>query len=111
LPWEKVEKKYVFEKRNGKETLADLFQGRSQLIIYHFMFGPGWKEGCAGCSFHADHMDGAIQHLEHHDVSYVVVSRAPNENGPNYSLADWVRHHDRYDRDGFVQSTRSIRGS
>ena len=203
MPWEKVENKYVLEKRNGKETLADLFQGRSQLIIYHFMFGPGWKEGCAGCSFHADHMDGAIQHLEHHDVSYVVVSPAPfhemeafhkrmgwkfkwcrptaatstttttyrskkdsgevyyifenrdfqivessgtsvfyrdpednvfhtyssyarggdiflgaynyleitpkgrNENGPKYFLADWVRHHDRYDRGGF----RAVHGS
>ena len=77
LPWEKVEKKYAFEGRNGKETLPDLFQGRSQLIIYHFMFGPGWKEGCVGCSFLADHLDGAVQHLEHHDVSFVVVSRAP----------------------------------
>jgi len=201
LPWEKVEKKYAFEGRNGKETLPDLFQGRSQLIIYHFMFGPGWKEGCVGCSFLADHLDGAVQHLEHHDVSFVVVSRAPfdeieafhkrmgwkfkwvssygsdfnydyhvsfkkdsgkvyynfeeqdfqieessgtsvfyrdpmdnmfhtyssyarggdiflgaynylditpkgrNENGPNYSLADWVRHHDRYENGGFVQST------
>jgi predicted dithiol-disulfide oxidoreductase (DUF899 family) len=198
LPWEKVEKRYVFDGPNGKETLADLFQGRSQLITYHFMLGPGWKEGCVGCSFHADHMDGALQHLEHHDVSFVVVSRAPlaeiqafqkrmgwkfkwvssygsdfnydyqvsskensgkvyynyeeqdfqieeisgisvfyhepgsdvfhtyssyarggdiflgaynylditpkgrNENGPNYSLADWVRHHDRYDADGSV---------
>jgi predicted dithiol-disulfide oxidoreductase (DUF899 family) len=201
LPWEKVGKQYVFDGPNGKETLADLFQGRGQLITYHFMLGPGWKEGCVGCSFHADHMDGAIPHLEHHDVSFVVVSRAPlaeiqtfqkrmgwkfkwvssyetdfnydydvsfkeksdkvyynyqeqdflseemsgisvfahgaagevfhtyssysrggdiflgtynylditpkgrNENGPNYSLADWVRHHDRYDAEGFVAST------
>jgi predicted dithiol-disulfide oxidoreductase (DUF899 family) len=201
LPWEKIEKQYVFDGPGGKQTLQDLFQGHSQLIIYHFMMGPGWKEGCVGCSFHADHMDGAIQHLEQHDVSFVVVSRAPlaeiqdfqqrmgwkfkwlssngsdfnydfhvsfapnsskvyynfeeqdfkieelsgisafyhepggevvhtysnyarggdiflgtyhyldispkgrNEHGPNHSLADWVRHHDRYEADGFVHST------
>jgi predicted dithiol-disulfide oxidoreductase (DUF899 family) len=77
LPWQRVEKAYFFHTPNGGETLADLFAGRSQLIIYNFMFGPGWKEGCVGCSFHADHMDGARVHLEHHDVSFVVVSRAP----------------------------------
>jgi predicted dithiol-disulfide oxidoreductase (DUF899 family) len=77
LPWVKVEKKYVFDGPNGKETLADLFAGRSQLIVYHFMFGPGWKEGCVGCSFLADHIAGALVHLEHHDVTYVAVSRAP----------------------------------
>lgn len=77
LPWVKIEKNYVFEGPNGKETLADLFSGRSQLIIYHFMFGPGWKEGCVGCSFIADHIEGVLTHLENHDVSLVVVSRAP----------------------------------
>src|ERR1700733_1008685 len=77
LPWVKVEKTYVFDGPNGKETLADLFSGRSQLVIRHFMFGPGWEEGCVGCSFLADHLDGALVHLEHHDVSVVVVSRAP----------------------------------
>src|SRR5712692_3562859 len=77
LPWVKVEKSYVFDGPNGKETLADLFGGRSQLIIKHFMLGPGWKEGCVGCSFEVDHIEGALVHLEHHDVSYVVVSRAP----------------------------------
>src|SRR5262245_32178858 len=77
LPWVKVEKNYVFDGPKGKETLADLFDGRSQLIIYHFMFGPGWKEGCVGCSFLADNIDGALVHLEHHDVTYVAVSRAP----------------------------------
>lgn len=66
----------VFDGPGGKETLADLFQGRSQLITYHFMLGPGWKEGCVDCSFHADHMDGAVQHLAQHHVSFVVVSRA-----------------------------------
>src|SRR5512145_217201 len=77
LPWVKVDKTYVFDGPNGRETLADLFDGRSQLIVYHFMFGPGWKEGCVGCSFLADNIDGALVHLEHHDVKYVAVSRAP----------------------------------
>jgi predicted dithiol-disulfide oxidoreductase (DUF899 family) len=77
LPWVKVEKPYVFEGPNGKETLGDLFDGRSQLIVSHFMLGPGWKEGCIGCSFRSDHVDGALVHLEHHDVSLVTVSRAP----------------------------------
>jgi predicted dithiol-disulfide oxidoreductase (DUF899 family) len=77
LPWVKVDKKYVFDTPEGKKTLADLFAGSSQLIIRHFMFGPGWKEGCVGCSFASDHVEGALVHLEHHDVSYVTVSRAP----------------------------------
>src|SRR5262245_46781371 len=59
LPWVKVEKPYRFEGPDGQETLADLFDGRTQLFVYHFMFGPGWKEGCVGCSFIADHLDGA----------------------------------------------------
>src|ERR1700687_5074691 len=63
LPREKVEKRYEFDGPKGKETLADLFDGRSQLIVYHFMFGPGWKEGCPSCSFLADHFDGAAIHL------------------------------------------------
>ena len=77
LPWVKIEKNYVFDGPKGKETLADLFDGRSQLIVHHFMFGPEWKEGCVGCSFLADNIDGALVHLEHHDVTYVAVSRAP----------------------------------
>ena len=77
LPWVKIEKQYVFESPRGKETLADLFDGRSQLIVKHFMLGPGWKEGCVGCSFEVDHIEGALVHLEHHDVTYVVVARAP----------------------------------
>jgi len=77
LPWVKVDKTYVFDGLNGKETLADLFAGRSQLVVRHFMFGPGWGEGCVGCSFWADHLDGALVHLEHRDVTVVVVSRAP----------------------------------
>lgn len=77
LPWVKVGKAYVFDGPDGKETLADLFGGRSQLIVQHFMFGPGWEEGCVGCSFSADHIEGALVHLEHHDVSFVAISRAP----------------------------------
>lgn len=77
LPWERVEKKYVFEGPNGSETLADLFAGRSQLIVYHFMLGPDWEEGCKSCSFLADHFDGAGIHLPHRDVTFAAVSRAP----------------------------------
>jgi predicted dithiol-disulfide oxidoreductase (DUF899 family) len=77
MPWVGVEKSYVFDGPNGRETLADLFAGRSQLVVRHFMFGPGWEAGCVGCSFLADHLDGALVHLEHHDVTVVVVSRAP----------------------------------
>jgi predicted dithiol-disulfide oxidoreductase (DUF899 family) len=77
LPWVKVEKNYLFDGPNGKETLADLFDRRSQLVVEHFMFGPDWTEGCVGCSFELDHTMGALVHLAHHDVSYAVVSRAP----------------------------------
>ncbi|MDT4835905.1 hypothetical protein FQZ97_695840 [compost metagenome] len=182
LPWVKVEKPYRFKGPDGPVTLADLFQGRRQLIVYHFMFDPDWEEGCVGCSFLADHMEGALMHLRQHDVTVAAVSRAPyakldafkrrmgwrfdwysshgddfnfdlrasvpkpdgeveerpgasaffrdpdgeifrtysafergverlagaynyldlaplgrNENGPNFNLGDWVRHHDRYD--------------
>lgn len=77
LPWVKVEKNYEFDGPNGKEALADLFAGRSQLIIYHFMLGPEWEAGCKSCSFLADHFDGSVIHLAHRDVTFVVVSRAP----------------------------------
>ncbi|ADP17543.1 hypothetical protein AXYL_04224 [Achromobacter xylosoxidans A8] len=77
LPWVKVDKPYRFEGEAGAVGLAELFQGRSQLIVYHFMFGPDWEEGCVGCSFLADHMDSAILHLRQHDVTVVAVSRAP----------------------------------
>jgi predicted dithiol-disulfide oxidoreductase (DUF899 family) len=77
LPWVRVEKPYLFEGPRGLETLADLFEGRSQLVVYHFMYGPGWEEGCSGCSFLADHIDGANLHLAHHDVTLLAVSRAP----------------------------------
>jgi predicted dithiol-disulfide oxidoreductase (DUF899 family) len=201
LPWVKIDKTYVFEGPNGRETLADLFAGRSQLFLKHFMLAPGQAEPCVGCSFESDHIESALVHLEHHDVTYVAVARAPyaeiaavrrrmgwrfkwvssdgsdfnydfhvsfpqdevvrgdayynyrrgpvgledlsghsvfyrneagevfhtysvfgrgaeellgtyvvldltpkgrNETGPNRNLTDWVRHHDRYDAEGFV---------
>jgi predicted dithiol-disulfide oxidoreductase (DUF899 family) len=77
LPWEKVEKRYEFDSTKGKVTLADLFDGRSQLVIYHFMLGPGWQQGCASCSFVADHFDGSTVHLANRDTTLAVVSRAP----------------------------------
>jgi predicted dithiol-disulfide oxidoreductase (DUF899 family) len=77
LPMVKMDKEYVFEGPNGRETLSDLFEGRSQLIVYHFMFGPGWEEGCKSCSYLADHFDGVNWHLPHRDVTFVVISRAP----------------------------------
>jgi predicted dithiol-disulfide oxidoreductase (DUF899 family) len=204
LPWVRVDKSYVFETPNGTETLADLFGARSQLIIKHFMLAPGQTDPCVGCSFEVDHIDGVLMHIQHHDVSYVAVARAPlaeieavkrrmnwrfrwvssfgtdfnydfgvsftpaqvaggkvvynyretdvpledlsglsiffkdesgaifhtysafgrgaeevlgaymyldltpkgrNENGPNFDLTDWVRHHDRYGADGRVNAT------
>ena len=204
LPWVKLDKQYIFDTPDGKKTLAELFDGRSQLIIYHFMLPPGREEGCVGCSFFADHVDGPNMHLAHHDVTFVAVARAPlsaieaykqrmgwrfpwvssfgsdfnydyhvtfkpddlarhkvfynyqitdspledlhgtsvfykdeagtvfhtystyarggewglgayrfldltpkgrDETGPTHSLADWVRHHDRYDADGRVDPT------
>ncbi|HET6161579.1 MAG TPA: thioredoxin family protein [Dongiaceae bacterium] len=203
LPWVKVDKTYMFDTPTGKISLADLFDGRSQLIIKHFMLAPGQNEGCVGCSFESDHADAALVHLQNHDVSYVAVARAPiaeieafkkrmgwhfkwvssfgsdfnydfnvsftpeqlakgeafynyrtgplpledlsglsvflkdgdgaiyltystfgrgaeerlgtyvflditpkgrNENGPNHSLTDWVRHHDRYGASGHVSA-------
>ena len=77
LPWVKVDKTYVFDGPNGKETLSDLFAGRSQLVIRHFMLGPGWQQGCLGCSFGADQVDGSVVHLINHDVMFIAVSRAP----------------------------------
>lgn len=77
LPWEKVEKRYKFEGPSGKLAFADLFGTHSQLIIYHFMLGPGWKEGCPSCSYLADHFDSANIHLPHRDVTLAVVSHAP----------------------------------
>jgi predicted dithiol-disulfide oxidoreductase (DUF899 family) len=77
LPWVRVEKNYLFETDEGKASLADLFKGRSQLLVYHFMFGPDYKAGCPSCSMIADGFDGFAVHLAHHDVTLMAVSRAP----------------------------------
>ena len=77
LPWVKIEKDYVFEGPDGKESLLELFNGKSQLIIYHFMFGPGWEQGCKSCSLVSDHIDGAVVHLAQRDVTLLAVSHAP----------------------------------
>jgi predicted dithiol-disulfide oxidoreductase (DUF899 family) len=204
LPWVRIEKAYMFDAPEGRKTLSDLFEGRSQLIVKHFMMAPGQNDGCVGCSFEMDHVESALQHIENHDVKFVSVARAPlpeieafkkrmgwrfdwvssngtdfnydfdvsfrpeqmqqgtahynyqetevpledlsgfsifykngdgeifhtystygrgaeevlgsymlldltpkgrNENGPNFNLTDWVRHHDRYDSDGVVAAT------
>jgi predicted dithiol-disulfide oxidoreductase (DUF899 family) len=77
LPWVRVDKDYVFDAPSGEISLADLFDGRSQLVIYHFMFGPDWNEGCPSCSFVSDHIDGTLVHLAARDVTLAMVSRAP----------------------------------
>ena len=99
LPMVRVEKKYIFDGPNGKESLADLFEGRSQLIVYHFMLGPGWGEGCKSCSYLADHFDGANWHLPHRDATLVVISRAPLAEIQRYQKRmgwkfKWVSSHD-----------------
>ena len=77
LPWVKVEKDYPFDGPHGKETLSDLFDGRSQLLVYHFMYGPDWEEGCPSCSFLADNFNGIDIHLNHRDVTLLAISKAP----------------------------------
>jgi predicted dithiol-disulfide oxidoreductase (DUF899 family) len=77
LPWEKVTKPYAFDGPRGKETLADLFDGRRQLVIYHFMYAPQWEEGCPGCSFWADNFNGTDIHMAHRDITFLAISRAP----------------------------------
>jgi predicted dithiol-disulfide oxidoreductase (DUF899 family) len=99
LPWVKVDKTYTFETPQGRKTLADLFDGRSQLIVYHFMYGPDWDAGCPGCSFMADHIDGMLPHLNNHDVTMIAVSRAPLEKLEAYRKRmgwkfPWVSSHD-----------------
>src|SRR6266404_8546318 len=79
LPWVKIEKSYVFDGPEGKVTLAELFNGRNQLFIKHFMMGPGAQTQCVGCSFQVDHIEGILTHLNNHDVTYAVVARAPIE--------------------------------
>jgi predicted dithiol-disulfide oxidoreductase (DUF899 family) len=77
LPWVKIDKAYLFDAPGGKVPLADLFAGRSQLVVYHFMFGPDWQEGCPSCSLVSDHFDGTLPHLAARDVTFTAVSRAP----------------------------------
>jgi predicted dithiol-disulfide oxidoreductase (DUF899 family) len=77
LPWEAVDKNYVFEGPHGKQALTDLFEGRSQLVIYHFMFDPSWDDGCPHCSFWADNFNGTIVHLHQRDTTMIAVSHAP----------------------------------
>jgi len=77
LPWVRIDKQYVFDTPQGRRTLGDLFDGRRQLLVQHFMFGPGWEEGCPSCSYMADHVDGMTVHLAQRDVTFVAVSRAP----------------------------------
>jgi predicted dithiol-disulfide oxidoreductase (DUF899 family) len=85
LPWVKVEKEYLFDGPEGKQALSDLFEGRSQLIIYHFMYGPEWKQGCPSCSFWADNFNGIDIHLKHRDISLIAVSRARLDTLEAYS--------------------------
>jgi predicted dithiol-disulfide oxidoreductase (DUF899 family) len=112
LPWEKVEKEYEFEGPSGKETLAELFGGKSQLMIYHFMFGPGWAEGCQSCSLLADHFDGSTPHLAARDVRLAVVSRAPLEKIGAFKMRmgwrfKWVSSHGSdFNRDYNVSFTK-----
>jgi predicted dithiol-disulfide oxidoreductase (DUF899 family) len=77
LPWLRIEKSYAFETEQGRRTLADLFDGRGQLVVHHLMYAPEWTAACPGCSFQAEHIDGPGQHLRHHNVTIVAVSRAP----------------------------------
>jgi predicted dithiol-disulfide oxidoreductase (DUF899 family) len=95
LPWVRVDKPYHFQGPNGSLNLAELFGGRSQLIIYHFMYASEWDQGCTGCSFLSDHLDGANLHLAHHDVAVVAVSHAPLAQLQAYQARmgwhfDWV---------------------
>jgi predicted dithiol-disulfide oxidoreductase (DUF899 family) len=77
LPWVRIDKAYVFDTPDGPRSLAELFDGRSQLLVQHFMFAPGWEQGCASCSYMADHSDGMTAHLAQRDISFVAISRAP----------------------------------
>ncbi|MFZ5891484.1 MAG: DUF899 domain-containing protein [Myxococcota bacterium] len=90
LPWVRMEKDYVFDGPNGKVKLGDLFNGQSQLVVYHFMLGPGWREGCPSCSFVADHVDGMLVHLAARDVAFAAISRAPyQEIAPFKARMGW----------------------
>src|SRR5919112_6385063 len=93
LPWVQVDKEYVFDGPNGKQTLSELFDGRSQLIVYHFMYAPGWDAGCPSCSFWADNFNNIIVHLNQRDVTMIAVSRAPYDKiAPYQKRMDWNFH-------------------
>lgn len=112
LPWVKVDKAYVFQAPEGRRTLPELFGRNSQLIVHHFMYAPDWDAGCPSCSLEADHAEGALVHLENHDVSYVRVSRAPIEKLEAYRRrmgwkAPWVSSHGSdFNRDFHVSFTK-----
>jgi predicted dithiol-disulfide oxidoreductase (DUF899 family) len=118
LPWVRVEKEYVFDGPEGPVRLSELFDGRSQLIVYHFMYGPGWDEGCGGCSFVCDHVDAARQHFEHHDLAFAAVSRAPLTDFQAFQARmgwtfRWVSSHDtdfNYDMDASFRREDLDRG-
>jgi predicted dithiol-disulfide oxidoreductase (DUF899 family) len=112
LPWVKVERTYVFEGPNGAISLPDLFDGRRQLIVYHFMFGPEWVEGCPSCSMVADSIDGSVVHLANRDTSLVMVSRAPIAKIEDFRKrmgwkAPWVSsYNNTFNRDYHVSFTK-----
>ena len=91
LPWVKIDKDYVFDAPKGKVGLAELFEGRSQLIVYHFMLGPGWGEGCVACAFVADHLAPSVPHLKAMDISFCAISKAPiSEIAPFKKRMGWT---------------------
>ena len=97
LPWVKLEKNYYFDGAQGRESLSNLFAGKRQLLIYHFMFGPDWDEGCTSCTFWADNFNGIDKHLAHRDISFLAVSRAPFDKLESYrQRMGWLRRHDEY---------------
>src|SRR3954462_11355896 len=112
LPWRRVTGNYVFDTAAGKRTLSHLFAGRRQLMVQHFMLGPGWEQGCPSCSFMADHADGMNIHLAHRDVSFVAVSRAPLAEIEGFRRRmgwqfDWVSSHGSdFNRDFAVSFTQ-----
>jgi predicted dithiol-disulfide oxidoreductase (DUF899 family) len=99
LPWERVEKNYTFDTPEGRRSLAELFAGRRQLLVQHFMLGPGWEQGCPSCSYMADHTDGMNVHLAHRDITFVAISRAPLAEIERFRRRmgwqfEWVSSHD-----------------
>jgi predicted dithiol-disulfide oxidoreductase (DUF899 family) len=117
LPWVRVDKTYTFDAPDGSRTLADLFDGRSQLIVYHFMFGPSWEEGCPSCSLLSDHIDGATVHLAQRDVTLVAVSRAPLDRIEAFRKRmgwrfPWVSSHGSdFNHDHHVSFTEDVRAA